>query len=385
MSLLISVSANAYQGMEKWSVVTGGNIGSSVAIDDASGNIYVGSVDKYLYSFTDSGSLRWKYDIAAVIGSSPSLSNNGNDVYIGDYDGRLTSVSASSGTLNWTFTSSGRIYASPAVSPDGTVVFGSSDGNIYAINPSNGQEKWRFSTGGEIGGSPVIDKDGYVYFGSADGYIYGVNPNNNNPQQILKLNLGGEVSSPALNGTGTLYVGSYDNKLYAVDIFTKRILWSTNVSAKIVTAPVIAENGTVYALTYEDSSLNAISSQGSLKWKYQLNSANAFNSPVIGKDGKIYVGVGDKTVFALNPSSYPNMESWQYVGDSDFISSPAISNNGTLYIVSKNSALYAIETSSMGLAESDWPGFGNDSKNRRYQVRKINIPALIVIITSTLL
>ena len=67
--------------------------------------------------------------------------------------------------------------------------------------------------GGEVHSSPAIGDDGTIYVGSHDHKVYALNPDGS-----LKWShtTGGEVrSSPAIGGDGTVYVGSYDQKIYA--------------------------------------------------------------------------------------------------------------------------------------------------------------------------
>jgi len=51
---------------------------------------------------------------------------------------------------------------------------GSSDRKLYAID-SNGNSKWAFATGSYINSSPTIGSDGTVYVGSYDGKLYAIN------------------------------------------------------------------------------------------------------------------------------------------------------------------------------------------------------------------
>jgi len=86
-----------------------------------------------------------------------------------------------------------------------------------AFGQTPGTQKWSSSTGGTIYYvSPAIGSDGTVYIGSYSGKLYAVNPNGS-----LKwtFTTGGPIyySSPAIGSDGTIYVGSQDNNLYAVN------------------------------------------------------------------------------------------------------------------------------------------------------------------------
>jgi outer membrane protein assembly factor BamB len=51
------------------------------------------------------------------------------------------------------------------------VYVGSSDDNIYALNASTGALLWSYTTGGKVGASPAV-ANGMLYVGSEDYNIY---------------------------------------------------------------------------------------------------------------------------------------------------------------------------------------------------------------------
>ena len=62
--------------------------------------------------------------------------------------------------------------------------------------------------------SPAIGSDGTVYVGSYNKKLYAINGKTG--VKLWEFETGGEVySSPAIGSDGTVYVGSYDKKLYA--------------------------------------------------------------------------------------------------------------------------------------------------------------------------
>mgnify|MGYP001823841558 FL=1 len=62
--------------------------------------------------------------------------------------------------------------------------------------------------------SPAIDSDGTIYVGSGDGKLYAINPDGTEKWDLAIWIIGN--SSPAIGSDGTIYVGSVDNKLYAI-------------------------------------------------------------------------------------------------------------------------------------------------------------------------
>ena len=66
-----------------------------------------------------------------------------------------------------------------------------------------------------IDSSPAIGADGTIYVGSDDNNLYAINPNGTQKWAFpTGMTI---VSSPAIGADGTIYVGSYDNNLYAIN------------------------------------------------------------------------------------------------------------------------------------------------------------------------
>jgi glucose dehydrogenase len=134
------------------------------------------------------------------------------------------------GTLKWKVTAEDRIESSAAIASDGTIYFGSADENVYAVDPT-GTVKWTYHTDGsptskcglqpplhvhcdEVEGSPAVDANGTIFVGSHDNFIYALNPDGT---LMWRFQAGDQVnSSPAIGANGALYFGSRDKNFYAL-------------------------------------------------------------------------------------------------------------------------------------------------------------------------
>ena len=121
----------------------------------------------------------------------------------------LGALAQTEGTKKWSFLTAGVLYCSPAIGPDGTIYVGSegtiaSQSRLYAINP-NGSLKWQFA-----GATDWID------------------------------------SSPTVTANGTIYVGSWDGTLYAINAATGTRKWSYQAGGYIASSPAVAADGTIY-------------------------------------------------------------------------------------------------------------------------------------------
>ena len=80
----------------------------------------------------------------------------------------------------------------------------------------NGVLNWRYRVEEwEVRSSPAIGSDGTIYFGSDDGYLYALDRSG---ALEWRYETGLPVrSSPAIGADGTIYFGSDDGYLYALD------------------------------------------------------------------------------------------------------------------------------------------------------------------------
>ncbi|CAN2047262.1 outer membrane protein assembly factor BamB [Candidatus Magnetomoraceae bacterium gMMP-13] len=201
---------------------------------------------------------------------------------------------------------------------------------------SYGLLKWRFQTDNSITSSPVIGPDNTLYTGSTDFYLYAINPDGS---LKWKYKTGYSIySSPAIGTDGTVYAGSYDNYLYAFNP-DGTLKWRYATNDNIAAAPVIGDDGTIYVGSKDDY-LYALNPDGTLKWKYNVDDKISVSGPAISDDGIIYVGDMNASLYALNPDGTLK---WKYETSGDYMfSPPAIAQDGTVYVGSKSDSLYAL-------------------------------------------
>ncbi len=222
-----------------------------------------------------------------------------------------------------------------------------------------GSKKWEFLTGDEIHSSPAIGSNGTIYVGSGDNKLYAIDPNGTKKWEFEAD--AGIYSSPAIGSDGTIYIGCYDHKIYAVNPNgTEK--WEFVTSHIVLSSPAIGSDGTIYVGSY-DNILYAINPDGTEKWKYGTG-GDISSSPAIGIDGTIYVGSVDNKLYAINPD---HTKAWDFETGLGIHSSPAIGSDGTIYVGSGDHKLYAINPDGekkwdfeTGLGVSADPVIGSD-------------------------
>ena len=208
----------------------------------------------------------------------------------------------------------------------------------YDTSMNNGTLKWKFKTDGMVQSSPAIGSDGTIYVGTDDDYLYALNPDGTLKWKFKANNA--ISSSPAISSDGTIYVGSLD----AINP-DGSLKWKFETRVVSDSIPAISKNGTIYigeerSIFYEEY-FYAINPDGSLKWKFETD-RGIDSSAAIASDGTIYVGTdelyqrGNKLgsnnnyFYALNPDGTLK---WKFkVKEGRHYSSPAISSDGTIYV-----------------------------------------------------
>lgn len=308
-------------GTVAWKFPTGGVIHASPAIG-VDGTIFAVSTDGNLYAINANGGLKWKFalpcsipDDTGQLASAPAIGpvpNGGGlldyDIYLGDTCGDILVLTAS-GAVQWQFAFPGGGWISPiAIAADGTVeaVYmnenNTYDTGMFAVT-SAGSLKWTYDIGpAEYEGGPAIASDGTAYmyatpltcatfcYGS-NAYLYAVNSNGALKWQVLANPKVTPIFGMALGADGTVYLGTWGGGVRAFDS-AGNFKWAFTGDAEppIFSGPVVSGDGTIFAGS-SDSHLYALNPNGSVKWSAPVACQAIDESPIIGRDGTVYISV----------------------------------------------------------------------------------------------
>ena len=217
-----------------------------------------------------------------------------------------------------------------------------SDARTIRVRPKDTLRIWRYQikAGAPTSNysSPAIGNDGTIYVGSQDSYLYAVNGDGTLKWRFQT----GDVvrSSPAIAADGTIYVGSYDNRLYAVNP-DGTVKWSYLTGGNVPSSPAIANDGTIIFGSSDDS-IRALNPDSTLQWIYPT-SGDVYSSPAIAVDGTVYCGSNDDYLYALTSTG---VLKWRFATGKDVQSSPAIASDGTVYVGSDDGTIYALNPDS---------------------------------------
>ncbi|MFI6743838.1 PQQ-binding-like beta-propeller repeat protein [Nonomuraea sp. NPDC050451] len=198
--------------------------------------------------------------------------------------------------------------------------------------PRPGSLRWRFKTAGGVGSLPAV-VDGTVYIGSGDYHLYALNAATG--AQRWKYQTGANVYPPPVVADGSVYVGSDDKNIYALNAANGALRWRYQ-TGDLVAARASVVGGTVYAGNNHGTVYALNAATGALRWDYQTKGV----IHGLGAAEKIvYVGSYDGNVYALGAATGDLV--WSYSTGAGVGSRPAITG-GTVYVGSDND-IYALD------------------------------------------
>ena len=264
--------------------------------------------------------------------AEPSIAMNSNGEYVISWES-LEQFSQSSG---YDIYATSEIPPPPPTSP--WPIFKQNNartGKSPYAGPENSYLKWKFDTGDWVRSSPAIGLDGTIYVGSHNMFLYAIN-SDGSPKWSYET--GGEVH-PGIGPDGTIYVGSWDSNgnFYAIEP-DGSLKWTYPTGGNISSSPLFLNDGTI--LIGRDN-LFALNPDGTLNWSSPPIGINE-SSPALGPDGTLYVGsYNDNHLYAINDDGTLK---WSFLTGGSIPSSPSIAVDGTIYVGSWDHYLYAVNS-----------------------------------------
>ena len=208
--------------------------------------------------------------------------------------------------------------------------------------PPHGNQVWAgpFITEDAISGSPAIAEDGTIYVGSWDGTLYAINPDGISPWvyppggSILDLR-----GSPSVGPDGSVYIGCLDDRMYSISS-SGALQWTYLTGGDIYSTPGFGADGTVYFGSRDGKVYALDPDTGQIRTGWPVTVGGAVDSsPAIAPDGTIYIGA-QSSLYAFLPAGQVK-SGWPKATGNTIWASPAIARDGTVYITSMDGKLYA--------------------------------------------
>ena len=149
-------------------------------------------------------------------------------------------------------------------------------------------------------------------------------------------------SSAAASRDGeTLYVGSNDNHLYAIDTSSGKIIWRQMLQGKIEASPAVGSDGTIFVADF-GGVVTAVSRHGSIEWTYETpGHVGIVSSPTLDLEDTVYIGSKTKQVFAIRRDGTLK---WSYLLEENVDSTLTLDRDGKLVFGGSKGGVHVLDS-----------------------------------------
>jgi eukaryotic-like serine/threonine-protein kinase len=205
-----------------------------------------------------------------------------------------------------------------------------------AAESSEVKPAWKFLCEDELRGSPLVS-NGIVYIGAYDNNLYAVNATDGHLLWKYATD-GGLPGSPAVY-QDTVFIGSEDRRLHAVSARTGRLQWTYYTDGPVRSSPRVAE-GHIFVGS-DDAHLHAANvASGRRVWRAEA--AEAVRCRPAIANNLIFFGCESGDLYCVD---FAGSQKWRFKAKRGITSSPLVFN-GVVYVGSADGMVYALEVAS---------------------------------------
>ena len=292
---------------------------------------------QYVYSVnSELGTEVWRYpskgNIQVVFYAPPEV--DGDALYVGDLANKFHKLNSATGAEVWTFDQAKGWFIGKAKAAGDIILAPSSDRSLYALDDS-GSLMWKFSKDFALWGQPVVVGDS-VYFGSLDHKVYALNLQTGEP--LWEVQLSGAINASPLFDpeTGLLYVGSLGKEMVAINAESGKISWSypeDGTISSVWATPILQEGQLIFA----DETGKIISldpKTGSFNWTIEAGAK--MMGGLLAIEGGFVTVMEDGTVRAFD---YERNPLWTRTINGELYTTPVLSNDVIVIAAFKSDSL----------------------------------------------
>jgi predicted outer membrane repeat protein len=333
---------------------------------DFYGNIYFGSQSGVFYSVSANGGTNFTYRAGGAIRTGAALVSDGTPpppleesipsllarVYFGADDGRLYALHTPDGGFQWSLALSSSPLVSGLVADKigasilNRVYVGGQDGTLYAVfeTASGPALQWQVQTGAPLTTTPALSADGArLYLGGADGFLYCLDAANGAVLTKDRLDGGSPLTSPLVDASERVIVGSASGRLFAFDRLCHPLpYWGFSLPGSIRSMPVESSQGQI--LVSVGDTLTGFDFFGRLLWTQAFGHPLQADSLAADAAGTVIAASADGWLFGVDSAS--GGVKWNLQVDSGpapYLGAPVMDAAGRILLASGASALQVID------------------------------------------
>lgn len=204
---------------------------------------------------------------------------------------------------------------------------------MTTIKVSGVKPLWTFKCEDEIRGTPTY-YEGNIYVGCYDNNLYALNAGTG--EFVWKYAADGGITSRPAVYDENVYFGSEDGRLHVVSARSGKVVWTYYTEGPVHSSPRIAE-GHVF-IGSDDYHLHAINlTTGRASWTFEM--AGAVRSTPFVAHEMVYVGCESGDFYCLD---FHGELRWRFKAKRAITSSPCVTDNA-VYFTCLDSMLYALD------------------------------------------
>lgn len=178
--------------------------------------------------------------------------------------------------------------------------------------------------------------------------------------KLWEFRTGGPIWGSLAQDAGTLYFGSDDRRLYALDLASRKLRWRFETGGAVRSRPAVS--GDLVLVSSDDGFLHAVDrASGRARWRFDLKARDLArrppspdnpyfdflqSSPVVHA-GRVYIGSLNGTLFVVDAAT--GALAWS-VGTGDAIRSTPVIAGGRVYFGGWDDHLYAVDLATRKVA-----------------------------------
>jgi outer membrane protein assembly factor BamB len=211
---------------------------------------------------------------------------DGNIIYVGDYSGYVYAIQKPAtppfGRVLWFRKLPGPVVGGVVLDPSRATLFATSDnGRVFALKTDDGTDRMPpLPAANRLWGRPLID-GGTLFVPAGDGRLFAYAVQDGRPAWPAAFEAGGALLGTPGADSGSVIVGSFDDRLYAVDKGSGALKWSHEGGHWFWSTPLV-RGDVVYAANFDGSVYALRAASGAPLWARPFDAGGAVRAaPVL--------------------------------------------------------------------------------------------------------
>jgi outer membrane protein assembly factor BamB len=216
------------------------------------------------------------------------------------------------------------------------------DGEVVALNADTGKIRWRLKIA-PTESSPLVDH-GTVYVGDWSGKLYALSAVSGATRWTFQA--GDKIKDAVALSGGRVYFGSYDHHVYALNAKTGKLVWKASAQQRLgnrgtfYATPAVAYDR-VYIGSTDGKMYSFGATSGKLRWSHGTG-GYVYSSAAV-YDQRVFAGSFTGDLYAFNAATGDVL--WKYRTNGPISGSPIVVN-GLVYVSSLRGRTYALDPKS---------------------------------------